>query len=78
MRVQGQVFERQDSKRAGRKIIALNKANTASTLTQTKRKGNSTSQINGNKTSARSASGQLSTNKMHQNTSPRKIFIVSG
>jgi hypothetical protein len=63
------------SKRAGRKSTVRNNAKTADTVMPIRRSGNDKSQTTGNRTSASSAMGQQSTNKIHQPTKRSRAFM---
>lgn len=65
------------SKRAGRNKVARIKAKTASKVMPMSRKGKDSTQTIGSRTSASSANGQQSANKMHQPMNRIRIFILS-
>ena len=65
----------QPSIRAGRKSNVLMNVKTAANVIPTRRKGKARSQTIGKRTSASRATGQHSTNKMHQPTKRIRVFI---
>src|SRR6185295_4650966 len=69
--------ERYPRTRAGRNSTARSNANSASKVMPIKRNGNDKSHTSGQRMSASRASGQQGTNKRHQPTSKRSVFMVA-
>jgi hypothetical protein len=67
---------RHPNNRAGRKSTVRTRENRALTEIPTSRSGNDKSHTTGNRISASSASGQQSTNKMHQPRNRSSVFIA--